>query len=54
MWLITVKTFDEQTLRFTLKNKPLVENNRVQFIDERTGIIKDFPYNRCIIEEVKA
>ena len=53
MWLITVQTFDGITLKFTLKEKPIIEGGRVFFIDERQGVAKDFPSERVSIEEVK-
>jgi len=53
MFLITVQTFDGATLKFRLKEKPIIDNGRVYFIDERQGVAKDFPSERVSIEEVK-
>lgn len=53
MYIITVKTFEGVSLKFTLTIPPSKENGRVIFIDERTGLLKDFPASIVCIEEVK-
>lgn len=48
---ITILTFDERVIRFYVDSYKRVGDS-VEFIDERSGLFKSFPANRCQIEEV--
>ena len=55
-WIITVH-FEERDLNYTITKYPVIrEDNgcsRVFFIDEKTNLSKNFPYNKISIEEVR-
>jgi hypothetical protein len=52
IWKITVH-FEERDLNYTVTKYPTIRDDRCLFIDERTGLSKNFPYNKISIEEVR-
>ena len=55
-WIITVH-FEERDITYTVSKYPTIRedkgSSRVFFIDERTNLPKNFPYNKTSIEEVR-
>lgn len=51
MYLITIKTLENQVLTFKIKQYT-IQNNMVSFYD-RDGLEKHFPTERCQIEEIR-
>jgi len=55
-WIITVH-FEERDITYTVSHYPTIReeqgSSRCFFIDERTELPKNFPYNKVSIEEVR-